>query len=574
MPELSRLIAVALGESPADLVIKNARVWNSFTGGFTLGDLAVCGERIAGIGTYNGREEYDAQGKYLLPGFIDAHVHIESSLLAPAEFARALAPTGTTCVIADPHEIANAAGLPGLHWLLEATENLPLRVYIMLPSCVPAGPFEEGAARLEAEDLAPLLDHPRVLGLGEMMNFPGVLGRDPSVLRKLRLAHERRALIDGHCPGVSGKALTAYAAAGVSSDHECSTADEARARLELGMALMLRQGSAAKNLLDLLPAVSPENEQRCMFASDDRNPRDIFEQGGVNYMVRLALAAGQPLRRAINMASLNCAAHFGLRDLGALAPGLAADMALYPDPEHMRPELVLCKGRRIFQAGRAPAPPSSAPASEATLRAGLRLGKLNVEKLALPATGATARVIGFTYGQLVTEELRLDLPVRDGCFLPEPARDVAKLCVWERHKGTGKVGAGLVRGLGLRRGALASTVAHDAHNLIIAGCTDEDMLFAARGLAELGGGLIAVENGNILAALPLPLGGILSADPLERVLDQLNALHAAAHGLGIPENRDPFMPLAFLGLTVIPQLKLSCFGLLDVARGEIVPVSV
>ncbi len=575
---LKNRIAVARGERPAELAIRNAQVWNAFTGQFSLADVAVQDGCIAGVGSYRGMKEYDAGERYLLPGFIDAHVHMESSMAAPAEFARALSGAGVLCAIADPHEIANVAGARGIEYMLAATEGLPLRVYFMLPSCVPATPLEDSAASLDAAALAPFMNHPRVLGLGEMMNVPGVLHGDEAVLQKLLLAKDR--LLDGHAPGLGGKDLDAYAAAGIRSDHECTTAEEAAERLRRGMALMLREGSAAADLLSLLPAVTAENEFLCMFATDDRNPCDLLRRGSINDMVRMALEAGQPLTRVLRMASLYPARHFGLRGLGAVAPGFLADMALYPDLTNWQPDQVFAGGRPI------PAPPPAPgnekvaahihepAANETPLRNSVRLEDIRAEKLAIPAQSAVARVIGVTPGQLLTEARELRPPVQGGCFMADPGQDILKLSVWERHRGTGLVGVGLVQGLGLREGAIGSTVAHDSHHLVAAGADDADILAVVRGLASIGGGLAVARGGEVLGTLPLPLGGLLSDMPLEEICAEHARLHALTRMLGIPEGRDPFMSLAFLSLPVIPALKLTCRGLVDVERFRVVPVSV
>lgn len=569
MPKpLESLIAVALGERPAELVIKNARVWNAFCGEFLSADVAIHQGYIAAVGEFQGEREIDAAGKYLIPGFIDAHVHLESAMTTPAEFARALLRAGVTTVIADPHEIANVAGIKGLEYMLAATEGIPLNVYVMLPSCVPATPLENSGATLTADDLAPFLQHPRVLGLGEMMNFPGVLHRDPEVMRKLRMAE--KVWLDGHSPGLSGRELSAYAAAGLSSSHECVEAGEASEYLKNGIVLMLRQGSAAPNLLDLLPAVTPASESWCMFATDDRNPHDLLVQGSINHMARLALEAGQPLARVLNMACLNAARHYGLRDRGAIAPGFCADLALYPDLTSWRPELVIKGGKVALHHGQEYWTYSRA--DDSALRGSVRIQEISPAKLALPAKGATARVIGVLPGQLLTEELHRAVPVRDGCFVADAATGVAKLSVWERYTGSGRVGVGLVENLGLKRGAIGSTVGHDSHHLIIAGFTDEDMLAIAEHLAAIGGGLALADGGRVIGSLPLPIGGILSDLPLERLSESLSRLQEQARTLGVPADRDPFMSLAFLSLPVIPSLKLTYAGLVDVTSFSFVGI--
>ncbi len=582
---LEALIAVAQKRLPAALVIKNARVFNSFSGEFIAGDVAVQGGFIAGIGEYSGRQERDAQGQYLVPGFIDGHIHLESAMASPAEFARVVAAHGTTAVVIDPHEIANVAGAEGLAYILEATADLPVSVYVMLPSCVPASPLEWGGAKLSAGDLAPFLAHPRVLGLGEVMNCPGVLDAAPDVLAKLRLVAEQSRnaggglRIDGHSPGLGGAALQAYIAAGIDSDHECSTLAEARERLGLGMAVMLREGTAAKNLLDLLPAVTEYTAPLCMLATDDIHLGELVRDGHINYMVRLAVSDGRvPLPRILNMASLNAARHYDLRGSGAIAPGLRADFALYPDLENWRPTAVWRQGELTAENGEClwtPAPAAPLPESvQRKIFHSVRLPRLGPEALKIRATSSKARVIGIVPGQIITEHLILDPPVKDGAWEADPGADIAKLAVVERHRGSGHVGLGLVKGLGLKRGAIASTVAHDSHNLVAAGMNNADMLAAMAALKDMNGGLVVVDSCKVLAALPLPLAGLMSTAPAREIEAGMDRLHAAAQTLcgGGGGKGDAFMLLSFLSLPVIPKLKLTEAGLVDVERFAIVEV--
>ena len=584
---LEDLIAVAQRQRSAALVIKNAQVFNSFSGEFVSGDVAVEGGYIAGVGEYSGREERDVGGQYLVPGFIDGHIHLESAMASPLEFARVLAAQGTAAVVIDPHEIANVAGAEGISYILETTENLPITVYVMLPSCVPASPLEWGGARLSAEDLAPFLKHPRVLGLGEVMNFPGVLNAAPDVLAKLRLIAGRGLTgggplrIDGHSPGLTGPALQAYIAAGIDSDHECSSLAEARERLGLGMAVMLREGTAAKNLMDLLPAVTEYTAPLCMLATDDIHLGELMRDGHINYMVRLAIADGRvPLPRILNMASLNAARHFGLHDSGAIAPGLRADFALYPDLKSWRPALVWHQGQLTAENGKclwappmAAAPADAFPGRERIFNS-VRLPALESDTLKIEATSESARVIGIVPDQIVTEHLIMKLPVKNGAWEADPAADITKLAVVERHRGSGHVAVGLVKGLGLVRGAIASTVAHDSHNLVVAGMNNADMLAAMAALKNMNGGLVVVDNCKILAALPLPLAGLMSQSPAEEIEAGMHALHAAAQTLRNGAAGDIFMLLSFLCLPVIPHLKLTESGLVDVDAFKVVNVAV
>ncbi len=565
---IERLIDVAMGRARASLVIKNARVFNAFTGEFAAGDVAVEGGYIAATGHYEGEENFDAKGAWLTPGLFDAHVHIESAMASPQEFARAVVARGTTGVVADPHEIANAVGVKGLAYILEATENVPLNVYVMLPSCVPATPLERGGAVLTASDLAPFLDHPRVLGLGEMMNYPGVIFKDPEVMAKLKMARGRQ--VDGHAPGLSGPALAAYAAAGIRNDHECTGADEARERLALGMALLLREGSAAKNLLNLLPAVNDMNAQFCMLATDDRHPEDILREGHINHLLRLAVRGGLSPASALRLAAFNGPRHFGLKDLGAVAPGYRADLALFPDLNDFNPTRVWKDGKLVAENGQCLAPP--AEADESALRTGLNIGEISADDFKVKAGAPRLRTIGLIGGQIVTEHLVLKPRPVNGEYVADPENGLIKAAVLERHRGSGRLALGFLKGLGLSRGAVASTVAHDSHNLIVAGASDEDMLAAVRELKRLGGGLAVTLNGRVLESLPLPLGGLLSDRPVEEIAAKLSVMQKAARELGIAEGHDPFMTLAFMSLPVIGKLKLTESGLVDVEAFEVVPL--
>lgn len=565
------LVLTALGRQEPDLTLKNARVFNVFTGEFVKGAIAVKNGRIAGIGHFAGGREIDLGGAYVTPGFIDSHVHIESGLVSPAQFARLVVPAGTTTVMADPHEIANVAGAAGLDYLLRATENLPLNVYVMLPSCVPATPLEQAGAVLTAADLAPWFAHPRVLGLGEMMNFPGVLNLDEQVWAKLDLAFERGRLVDGHAPGMMGPELTAYIAAGIGSDHEAITLAEARARLSQGLALMLRQGSAARNLLDLLPAVDRHTAPFCLLATDDRHPEDILTEGHINHLVRLAVEAGLEVAAALRLASFNAARHFRLYDLGALAPGYRADLLVFENLRAWRPALVFKDGVQAAENGCLTA--EAAEVDDSALRQSIRLAPLSQERLRIKAAGTRARVIGLRPRQILTDALELEVPVVDGCFSPKAEDDLLKLAVFERHRASGRVGLGLVKGLGLKKGALASSVAHDSHNLVAVGANDDDLLLAAETVAEMGGGLAAVAEGRVWGRLPLPLGGLMTDRPMAEVRAGLHELRQAARALGVREDYDSFMTLAFLSLPVIPALKLTDAGLVDVNSFRLVPVS-
>jgi adenine deaminase len=557
---LSRRLAVARGDEPADLVIRGGRVLSVFTKEWLEVDVAVVDGWVAGLGEYDGRETLDATGKWVVPGFVDAHVHLESSKLLVDEFARLVLPLGTTAVVADPHEIANVLGTDGVHWLLDASAEVPLDVYFMASSCVPASAYESPRRALSPGDLDALLRRRRVIGLAEMMNFPGVISGDEHELAKLALARH----VDGHAPGVLGKALQAYAAAGIGSDHEAYTAEEGRERLRAGMWLLIREASAARNLEALLPLVQEFGSNRIAFCTDDREPEHIADDGHVNSMVRDAVAFGIRPEDAVVMASHNAADYHGLDHLGAVAPGRQADLLVLPDLERFVPETVLKRGRPVGHIPQAEVPE--------WVKHTVRVGALGPEVFRIPWTdGDAARVIGIVPGQIVTESLVDEPSVRGGEAVADPERDLAKIAVIERHLGTGRVGRGFVRGFGLQRGALGSTLSHDAHNLVVVGMSDGAMAYAVRRLANIGGGIVVVDGADVLAELPLPVAGILSDAPLAEVVERSHAIVAAAEELGC-KIEAPFQLLAFLALSVIPSLKLTDRGLVDVDRFELVPL--
>jgi adenine deaminase len=559
---LSRRLAVARGDEPADLVVRGGKVLSVFTREWLETDVAIVDGWIAGVGSYDGRETLDASGRWVVPGFIDAHVHLESSKTLADEFARLVLPFGTTAVVADPHEIANVLGTDGVHWLLDATADLPLDVYFMASSCVPASSFESPRRALSEGDLDALLRRRRVIGLAEMMNFPGVVAGDEHELAKLALAHH----VDGHAPGVLGKALQAYAAAGIRSDHEAFTAGEGRERLRAGMWLLIREASAARNLRALLPLVDEFGPHRMAFCTDDREPEHIATDGHINSMVRDAVALGVDPVDALVMASHHAAAYHGLEHLGALAPGYQADVLVLPDLERFVPDVVLKRGKPVGEIPRAQVPD--------WVKQTVRVGALGPEVFRIPWDRAPrARVIGLIPGQIVTESLTEEPLVRGGEALADPQRDLAKIAVVERHLGTGRIGRGFVRGFGLQRGALGSTLSHDAHNLVVVGMSDAAMAYAVRRLANIGGGIVVVDGAEVLAELPLPVAGILSDAPLDEVVERSEAIVAAARGLGC-EIDAPFQLLAFLALSVIPSLKLTDRGLVDVDRFELVPLEI
>lgn len=563
--DLRRLLAVARGEEPADLLLAGGRVVDVFGGTLIEAPVAICGDRIAGLGSYRAREVHELGGAYLLPGLVDAHVHVESSMVPPAEMARAVVPRGTTTLVADPHEIANVLGVAGVRWMLDDAAGAPLEMVVMAPSCVPASPLSTSGAELGAAELAELGADPRVLGLGEVMSFPAVIGGDPAVLAKL--AAFRGRPMDGHAPGLGGHALAAYAAAGPATDHESTSVEEAAEKLRAGLAVLLREATNARNLRALLPLVDARRERFLSLCTDDRQPADLLDEGHVDALVRMAIEGGVDPIVAVRLATLNPAELYGLRDRGAVAPGRRADLIACHDLAALRPHLVWHGGRLVARDGeplwergdgRAPLPPTV---------------RVDWERVSfrIAAGGRRARVLGLVPDQLVTRELIEEVATRDGAAPADAARDRLAMAVVERHRGSGRVGQGFVRGLGLARGALASTVAHDHHNLVVAGADERSMATAARRAAALGGGLVAAEGDHVLAEVPLPYAGLMSDRPIGEVRRQLDGALAAAHGLGSPL-RDPFMALSFAALEVIPRLKLTDQGLVDVERAALVPL--
>lgn len=570
MKNLEHFIKVAKGEEKAQLVLKNAKVFYSFTGEFIKSDIAVENGYIAGTGSnYKGEKEIDFSGYFITPGFIDGHIHIESSMLSPLEFAKAVVPLGTTTVIADPHEIANVTGMAGIRYMLDATENIPLDAYFMLPSCVPATKLENSGGELLAEDLAELIDHPRVLGLGEMMNYPGVLAGNKEVLAKLSIAEKKR--VDGHAPGLSGKNLMAYAAAGIDSDHECISKDQALERLRAGMYVMLREGSAAKNLQALLSVINPATAQFCCFAADDRHPTDLLKEGHINHMIKMAVEGGTSVATALQMATINTARYFGLADAGAIAPGYKADLLAFKD-HSWRPSMVFKDGVLVAENGKVMIKGESRVPKE--IEQTMHIAPIDLAKLKISMQqGNIAQVIGLIPYQIVTKNLKMKVKVKNGEAVADAEQDILKLVVIERHHETGNIGTGLVHGFGLKKGAIASTIAHDSHNLIIIGENDKDIFRAAEELERIGGGITIVADGKVIGALSLPIAGLMSKESVTVVEKKLSLLKKEAYDLGVYEHYDPFLTLAFLSLPVIPALKLTDMGLVDVEKFTIVPVT-
>jgi adenine deaminase len=555
---LERQIDQAMGRVPADLVIRNARILNLVTGALEPGDIAVCGSTIVGVfDHYRGVEEIDAQGRYAVPGFIDSHVHCESTLVTPAEFDRCVLPHGVTTAVCDPHEIANVLGLAGLQYFLDAAQSTMLDLRVQLSSCVPATDLETSGARLTAADLLALRHHPSVIGLAEFMNVPGVLNKDPECMEKL--AGFQGQHIDGHAPLVTGHALNAYLSCGIRNCHETTNLVEGREKLAKGMQVLIREGSVSKDLDTLLPLLNDFSSPFLAFCTDDRNPLDIHEEGHLDYLVRRAIALGAPIAAVYRAASWSAARGFGLRDRGLLAPGYLADLLLLDD-------LKSCAIHSVFRRGSRITPETWATSGEHPLPPGgntVRLKPVTAEMFAASASGPETAVIGIIPGKILTEHLRARLPYRNGQRHADPEHDLLKVCVLERHGKNGNIGRGFVKGFGFRHGALASSVGHDSHNVCVVGASDADMAIAVNRLIALGGGFVAVQQGRVLAELALPFAGLMSLEPFETVRQSLYALRAATRGMGcaLPE---PFLSLAFLPLPVIPHLRITDFGLVDV----------
>jgi adenine deaminase len=573
MDGLQRRIQVARGLGPADLVLRNTRLVNVCSGECYPADVAIADGLIVGVSvpgeSYHGHEERDVQGRWLAPGLIDGHMHIESTMLVLAEFTRIVTPRGITAVMLDPHEFANVLGVEGIRYVLESGRGLPLSAYVMLSSCVPASSYESPYRVLMADDLLPLLEDERVLGLAEMMNMPGVLNADEQVLAKITATQQHKLVVDGHAPGLTGPDLCAYAAAGIMSDHECTTLEEARQRIRLGMWLMIREGSAACNLDALLPLVKELHPPRVFFVTDDRDPLDLTTRGHIDSMVRRAIELGLDAVEAIRLASYNTAQYFRLYNRGAIAPGFVADLVLLDDLDTFQVESVYKDGVLVAQNGRllVDVPTSAFTGVTETVR----IGNIREHDLRIPGQPGLVEVVGIEPGQITTRHLQAEALVRDGEIMADPSRDLLKLAVIERHHASGHVGLGLVKGFGLRKGALASSVAHDAHNLVIAGVHDSDILKAAYTLEEMGGGFACVVDGEVLASVALPYGGLVSPLPAAELVEQLRKLDAVAEELGCVLDH-PFMTLSFLSLSVIPSLKLTDQGLIDVETFTLLPL--
>jgi len=563
--DLKELISVARGEIPADLLLKNARIVNTFTGEIEQADVAIYGDRIAGVGDYvEAKEIIDLQGGFLAPGLINGHTHIESSMLHPARYAQAVVPRGTLAVVTDLHEIANVCGSEGIKFVTDLARKLPLDMLFMAPSCVPATHLETSGAQISSKEVKKILAHPNIIGLGEMMNFPGVVSGDEEVLKKLSASKGR--VIDGHAPGLAGKELNAYLSAGILSDHESTTLEEGKEKLRRGMYLMIREGSSEKNMDALLPLVTDNTYKRCFFVVDDRNCSDLLREGDIDAVVRKAIDRGLEPARAIQMATINAAEYFRLYDRGGIGPGYIANLITITDLAELEIDMVFYQGKLVARQGK---PLFPLPPVTLELRDTVRIKPIMGKSLKIAAADEPYPVIEIIPGQIVTRKAMEKVKVVDGAVMPDVKRDILKLVVVERHKASGNIGVGLVKGFGLKKGALASSVAHDSHNIIAVGANDFDILKAIEEINRLQGGLVVCANLEILASLPLPIAGLLSPEPLDVVVSQHEIVERTAASLGnLPPA--PFAILSFLALPVIPELRLTDLGLVDVNEFKLI----
>ncbi|MBR3277542.1 MAG: adenine deaminase [Lachnospiraceae bacterium] len=564
--QLKALISAARGEVQADLVLKNAKILNVFTGDTEEGDVAVNGGFIAGIGTYEGKEEIDIGGRVICPGLIDSHIHIESSMMTPAEFAKAVIPHGTVAVVTDPHEIANVAGEDGISFMLENSRGLPMDVFFMLPSCVPATPLDEAGAVLDADVLSHFYSEERVLGLAELMNSYGTVRGDADIIRKIQGAESHGRNIDGHAPMMTGNELNAYVAAGVRSDHECSVFEEAEEKFRRGQWIMIREGTAAQNLEALLPLFDDKYAARCLLATDDKHAGDLITKGHIDYIIRKAIKAGKSPANCIRMATVNAAEYFGLKNRGAVAPGYIADLIVVDSLEDFNVVKVFKNGRLVAEDGSL-AMDVNKPAVDEwkywRVLHSFNSGEITADGFKLKEGGSKKRVIKLIPGEILTDEVIVDA---------SDTEDIIKIAVIERHKNTGHIGVGLVTGYGLKKGAIASSIAHDSHNLIAVGTNDDDMALAANTVRANEGGLAIACDGKVLGALALPIGGLMCDMDVSEIEEKLSAMKEQARLLGVPEGIDPFMTLAFTALPVIPKLRILTKGVVDVATQSYVPV--
>ena len=571
---LKKLIDVAMGRIPADVVIKNCKVVNVFSGEITEGNIAISDGQIAGIGEYEGKEVIDAEGRYAAPGFIDSHIHIESSYVSPEELGRLLVPHGGTTIMADPHEIANVCGEQGLAYMVEAGTRTALDIKYELPSCVPATPFENAGAVLGAREIEKLIPSNDFIGLGEFMNFPGVIYNDEDVIDKLVAAKKQGKWIDGHGSGLEGNALNAYVSAGILADHECSTVEEMKERLARGQYILLRQGSACHNLRTLLQGVTKENSRRCLLCSDDRQPKTILHEGHLDNHLRICVEEGLDPVTAIRMATLNAAECFGLKDRGAIAPGYRADIVLMDDLKDFKVNRVWIEGKLVAEEG------AYLPTIEkhdiSSVKGSVVLKDFSKDKFKMNLKSNKVNVIGILPGGVVTEKLTAEIELdENGEFVWNPDEDIVKVAVLERHHMTGNVACGFLKGYGIKEGAVALSIAHDSHNIIVVGVNDDEMEFAVKALVEQEGGIVLVKEGKVIESMPMPIAGLMSDQSGEWVDEKLTAIHDKAYAeLGICGEVEPVMTLCFMSLIVIPAIKITDTGLFDVTTFSFIPVEI
>lgn len=570
--ELKKLIDTAAGRIPADLVIRNCKVVNVFSGEITEGNLAFSGGQIAGMGDYEGKTVIDAEGRYAAPGFIDSHIHIESSYVCPEELGRLLVPHGGTTIMADPHEIVNVCGIPGLDYMMKAAENTVLDVKYELPSCVPATPWEHSGAVIDADAMKEPITREGIAGLGEFMNFPGVINAAESDIDKIMVAKEANKFIDGHGPGISGKELNAYSAAGIVGDHECSTVEEMKDRLERGMYILLRQGSACHNLRPLLKGLTPMNSRRCLLCSDDRQPKTMLHEGHLDNHLKICVEEGVDPVTAIRMATLNAAECFGLKDRGAIAPGYRADVVLLDDLKDFHVNRVFIEGALVAEEGNYL--PEIKRYDISSVKGSVIVKDFSKEKFKMHLKSNKVNVIKILPGGVVTQKTTAEIKLDDqGEFVRDPEKDLVKVAVVERHQGTGNVACGFLEGYGIKEGAVALSVAHDSHNIIVVGVSDEEMEFAVNSLIKQEGGIVLVKEGKVIESMPMPIAGLMSDQSGEWVDQKLTDIHAKAYEeLGICGDVEPVMTLCFMSLAVIPEVKLTDMGLFDVTTFSFIPV--
>lgn len=570
---LKKRIAVSSKQIPADLVIKNGKIIDVFNLEIIEGDVAISDGMFVGIGEFEGKKVIDAKNRYVCPGFIDGHVHIESSMVPPSEFAKVVLPHGVTTVITDPHEIGNVSGSDGLSFMIEDSMNLPLDVFLMLPSSVPATPFENNGADLKAQDLEPFYSQPRVLGLAEVMDFSSLKNAEDSIIDKILVTTHHNGLIDGHLAGLGTNAIDIYRTAGIKTDHECNTAQDALERLRRGMYLLIREGSVAKDLKTLIKVVTPNNARRCLFCTDDKHLDDLIEEGSIDHNIRLAIQEGISPLQAIQMATLNAAECYRLSNKGAIAPGFEADFLLLDQLEAIEITEVYKSGNLVAQNGRfvATSPAKNVPNTQ--LLSTVRVSELHEKDLQISfGDGNKANIIEIIPNQLITNKLVEQVTVENGNFQPSLENDQLKLVVVERHKNTGNIGLGVVKGFGFTDGAIATTIAHDSHNIVATGTNDADVLVAIQGLKDMNGGLVIVKNKQIIASLSLPIAGLMSDKDSQTVNLELDQIKRSLSQLGFTGDFNPFLTLSFLTLPVIPSLKLTDLGLFDVETFTHIPV--